>query len=86
MCRIYELTKAAQEELLRATRLGEKMTLARLNFTDAANDDDAERMQRHREEVHTIVDSLLDATWSTAKINKDLKDVLSQGGVGGRPH
>jgi len=93
MCRICELTKTAQEELLWAARLGEKMALTRLNFTDAANDDDEERMTQEREKLHSIVDGLLDSIWSVARVNKDLKDVLLQGpdeafrGHGrGRPH
>ena len=61
---------------LKVTRLAEKMTLARNNFADAADDEDVQRMEIHRMELHEIIDQLLDALLFAAKVRKDILEIL----------
>ena len=63
-------------ETLKVSRLAEKMTLARNNFSDAAADEDVQRMEAHRMELHEIVDQLLDALVFAAKFKKDILEML----------
>ena len=71
-----EAQKKLMHETLKVTRLAEKMALARSNFTDATTDEDVQRMENHRMELHEIVDQLLDALVFTAKIKKDILEML----------
>ena len=76
---LAEYNKAQKKlfnETLKVTRLAEKMTLARSNFTDAATDEDVQRMEKHRMELHEIIDQLLDAVVFTAKVKKDILEML----------
>jgi len=76
---IADLHKAQRkmlDETLKVTRLADKMTLARSNFADAATDEDPKRMESHRMELHEITDQLLDALVFTAKIKKQILDIL----------
>jgi len=68
--------KKLMHETLKVTRLAEKMNLARINFSDAATDEDVQRMEKHRMELHEIVDQLLDALVFAAKVKKDILEML----------
>ena len=73
---IQEAQKRLMVEAMKVTRLGEKLTLARENFTDAATDEDIKRIELHRMEHHEIVDQLLDALLFVTKIKKQILDIL----------
>ena len=71
-----EAQKKLTVETLKVVRLAEKMNLARSNFTDAAADEDLQRMEIHRMELHEIIDQLLDALLFVAKVKKDILEML----------
>jgi len=73
---IQEAQKRLMVKAMKVTRLAEKLNLARENFTDAATDEDPNRMELHRMELHEIVDQLLDALLFVARIKKQMLDVL----------
>ena len=72
-------------ESLKVARLADKMNLARSNFSDAASDEDVQRMEKHRMELHEITDQLLDAVVFAAKIKKDILEMLSKTDPGSWP-
>ena len=72
-------------ESLKVARLADKMNLARSNFSDAASDEDVQRMEKHRMELHEITDQLLDAVVFAAKIKKDILEMLSKTDPGDWP-
>jgi len=85
---LSEYNKAQKKlfnETLKVTRLAEKMTLARINFSDAASDEDVKRMENHRMELHEITDQLLDALVFAAKVKKDILEMLSKTDPGDWP-
>ena len=85
---LAEFNKAQKKlfnETLKVTRLAEKMTLARINFSDAASDEDVKRMENHRMELHEITDQLLDAVVFAAKVKKDILEMLSKTDPGDWP-
>ena len=85
---LAEFNKAQKKlfnETLKVTRLAEKMTLARINFSDAASDEDVKRMENHRMELHEITDQLLDALVFAAKVKKDILEMLSKTDPGDWP-
>ena len=85
---LSEYNKAQKKlfnETLKVSRLADKMNLARNNFSDAAADEDVQRMEKHRMELHEITDQLLDALVFAAKIKKDILEMLSKTDPGDWP-
>ena len=80
-----EAQKKLTVETLKVVRLAEKMTLARNNFSDAAADEDVQRMEVHRMETHEITDQLLDALVFAAKVKKDILEMLYKTDPGSWP-
>jgi len=71
-----EAQKKLMVETLKVTRLADKMTLARNNFSDAAADEDVNRMEIYRMEHHEIIDQMLDALVFASKMKKDILEML----------